>query len=239
MNIIKNKEPKLLMPSFSVDTQLSKKLNEYDITRLMNKSNFSLFLGKAGSGKTSLMTSFLKTPALFKKVYHNVFLFMPSNSRNSMKDNFFDKNIPEDQIFDNVSYEDLLSVYDIAKENALENFNTLIIFDDTQKYFKEKSIEKLLLHIINNRRHARISIWLCCQNYITIPRTIRQGLTDLFIFKINKTEMENIFNEQIEQFKDNFMNIMKNVYDKPHTFLYINTNSQRLFKNWDEIIIKE
>jgi len=51
--------------------------------------------------------------------------------------------------------------------------------------------------------------------------------------------MENIFNEQVEQFKDNFMNIMKNVYDKPHTFLYINTNSQRLFKNWDEIIIKE
>ena len=239
MNIIKNKEPKLLMPSFSVDTELDKKLNEYEITKLMNKSNFSLFLGKAGSGKTSLMTSFLKTPKLFKKVYHNVFLFMPSNSRNSMNDNFFDKNIPEDQIFNDVVYEDLLSVYNIAKENALENFNTLIIFDDTQKYFKEKSIEKLLLHIINNRRHARISIWLCCQNYITIPRTIRQGLTDLFIFKINKTEMENIFNEQVEQFKDKFMNIMKNVYDKPHSFLYINTNSQRLFSNWNEIIIKE
>ena len=50
MNIIKNKEPKLLMPSFSVDTELDKKLNEYEITKLMNKSNFSLFLGKAGSG---------------------------------------------------------------------------------------------------------------------------------------------------------------------------------------------
>ena len=33
--------------------------------------------------------------------------------------------------------------------------------------------------------------------------------------------MENIFNEQVEQFKDKFMNIMKNVYDKPHSFLYI------------------
>ena len=135
MNIIKNKEPKLLMPSFSVDTELSKKLNEYDITRLMNKSNFSLFLGKAGSGKTSLMTSFLKTPALFKKVYHNVFLFMPSNSRNSMKDNFFDKRIPEDQIFDDVNNDDLLDTYETAKSNALENCNTLIIFDDVQKFF--------------------------------------------------------------------------------------------------------
>jgi hypothetical protein len=35
------------------------------------------------------------------------------------------------------------------------------------------------------------------------------------------------------------MKIMKNVYDMPHTFLFINTNSQRLFKNWDEIILIE
>jgi hypothetical protein len=68
---------------------------------------------------------------------------------------------------------------------------------------------------------------------------IRQGLTDLFVFKINKTEMENIFIEHVEQYKEDFMNIMKNVYNEPHNFLYLNTNSQRLFKNWDEIILKE
>ena len=193
MNIIKNKEPKLLMPSFSVDTELDKKLNEYEITKLMNKSNFTLFLGRAGSGKTSLMTSFLKTKQLFKKVYHTIFLFMPSNSRSSLKDNFFDKNISEDQIFDDVNNDDLLDTYETAKSNALENCNTLIIFDDVQKFFKEKDIQKLLLHMINNRRHARLSIWLCCQNYFQIPKQIRAGLTDLFIFKVNKSELENIF----------------------------------------------
>ena len=77
MNIKINKEPKLKLPTFSVDNQLDKKLNEYEISSLMNKSNFTLFLGKAGSGKTSLLVSFLNTPALFKKVYHNIFLFMP------------------------------------------------------------------------------------------------------------------------------------------------------------------
>jgi chromosomal replication initiation ATPase DnaA len=91
---------------------------------------------------------------------------MPPNSRSSLKDNFFDKNLPKEQIFDDVSYDDLLDTYEIAKDNALENCNTLIIFDDVQKFFKEKDIQKLLLHMINNRRHARISIWLCCQNYI-------------------------------------------------------------------------
>jgi hypothetical protein len=68
---------------------------------------------------------------------------------------------------------------------------------------------------------------------------VRQGLTDLFVFKINKTEMENIFLEQVEQYRDQFMKIMKNCYTESHNFLYINTNSQRMFCNWNEILIEE
>ena len=121
MNIIKNPIPKLKMPTFSVDTKLDKKLDDYEITSLMNKSNYSLFLGKAGSGKTSLLISLLNTPSLFKYVYDDVFVFMPSNSRASIKDNFFDENIPETNIYDDVSYDDLEEVYEIAKRNALKN----------------------------------------------------------------------------------------------------------------------
>ena len=164
---------------------------------------------------------------------------MPSNSRNSINGNYFDKNISEDQIFDDVNDDDLLETYETAKSNALENCNTLIIFDDVQKFFKEKEIQKLLLHMINNRRHARLSIWLCCQNYYQIPKQIRAGLTDLFIFKVSKSELENIFLDQVEQFKDDFMKIMKMVYNEPHNFLYINTNTQRIFFNWNEILIND
>ena len=237
MKIYKNKKPKLKLPTFTVDGELSKKLNDYEITKLMNKSNVSLFLGKAGSGKTSLMTSFLKTPELFYRVYHNIYLFMPPNSRASLKDNFFDKRIPEEQIYDTFDYENLDEVFNIIQSNADENYLSLIIFDDVQKYLKDNAIQKLLLNIINNRRHLKTSLFFCCQNYISIPRMIRQGLTDLFVFKINKTEMENIFLEQFEQYKDDFTKIMKLCYNEPHNFLYINTNSQRLFQNWDEIII--
>ena len=237
MKIYKNKKPKLKLPTFTVDGELSKKLNDYEITKLMNKSNVSLFLGKAGSGKTSLMTSFLKTPELFYRVYHNIYLFMPPNSRASLKDNFFDKRIPEEQIYDTLDYENLDEVFNIIQSNADENYLSLIIFDDVQKYLKDNAIQKLLLNIINNRRHLKTSLFFCCQNYISIPRMIRQGLTDIFVFKINKTEMENIFLEQFEQYKDDFTKIMKLCYNEPHNFLYINTNSQRLFQNWDEIII--
>jgi len=233
-----NSVPNLKLPKFNVDTELDDKLNDYDITRLMNKSNFTTFLGKAGSGKSSLLISFLKTSALFKRVYSSILLFMPPNSRASIKDSFFDKYLPEDQIYDEVNLENLKEVYDIAQSNAKDGENTLIIFDDVQKYFKGEN-EKLLLHMINNRRHARLSIWFAVQTYNSIPRQVRQGITDMFVFKINKTEMENIFSEQIEQHKDLFIEILKFIFRKSHDFMYINTNSQRIFSNWDELLIND
>jgi len=240
MNIIikKNIAPILKIPKFSVDTELDEKLNNFELTKLLNKSNFTLFLGKAGSGKSSLLISFLQTNSLFKRVYNNIFLFMPSNSRSSIKNGFFDKNIPEENIFDDVTIENLQKVYNEAQEYALENYNTLIIFDDVQKYFKGEN-EKLLLHIINNRRHARLSIWVACQTFNSIPKQVRQGLTNLFIFKVNKNEMENIFIEMVEQHKKFFLDITNYVFDKEHNFLFLDTNSQRLFKNFDELFIKE
>ena len=49
--------------------------------------------------------------------------------------------------------------------------------------------------------------------------------------------MENIFNEMVEQHKKLFQDILHFVFDKPHNFLFLDTNSQRLFKNWNEIIL--
>jgi hypothetical protein len=52
-------------------------------------------------------------------------------------------------IFDNVEYDDLEEVYLTCQMNAEENKSSLSIFDDVQLFFKQKEIQKLLLHIIN------------------------------------------------------------------------------------------
>lgn len=239
IDIIHNKAPKLKLPTFSVDGELSEKLNDYEITKLMNKSNFTLFLGKPGSGKTSQIVAFLNTPSLFKSVYHNVFLFMGKNSRDSIKDSFFDKEIPPECIFDELTFDNLDSVYEKIKEDSEEGYKSLIIMDDVQRSMKEVDVQKLLLHMVNNRRHLGLSVWLANQNYISIPRSVRMVLTDLFVWKVNKKEMENIFNEVVEMHKDKFMDIMKYLYNESHSFMYINTNSQRIFSNFDEIKITE
>lgn len=236
IEIIKNKKPTLNLPKFNVDTELHKRLNDYEITKLMNKSNLTLFLGRAGSGKTSLMTAFLKTPHLFKKVFHQIFVWMPSSSRSSMKDSFFDKYLPPTQLFNELTEENLESAYNEAKENKDEGYRTLFIFDDVQKYLKG-DCEKLILHIINNRRHAMLNLFFCCQNYYSIPKLVRSGITDLFIFKVSKKEMESIFEEQVETHKNKFLEILKHCYLEPHSFMYINSNSQRIFSNWNEIKI--
>lgn len=235
ISIKTNKSPLLHKPSFTVDNKLSDKLDNIEVFNLMNKSHFSLFLGKAGSGKSSLCISFLNSKEAFKKVFHNIFLFCPPNSRASIKNDFWGSNLPPENIYDDLNLNNLQEVYQIAETEASEGFKTLIVLDDVQKYLKG-DCEKFLLHMVNNRRHAKLSIWLCCQTYKSIPLQVRQALTDLFVFKVNKNEMKNIFDEQVEMFKDKFDLILNKIFKKPHSHLYINSNSQRFFDNWDEII---
>lgn len=236
ISIIKNKKPELKMPKFNVDGELHKNLNEYPLTSTLNKSNFTLFLGKAGQGKSSLAISLFQK-GLFKGVYHNIFLFCPPNSRASIKNDFWGENLPEEQIYDELNLENLQNVYDLAQEDAVEGFKSLIILDDVQKYLKDVDIQKLLLHIVNNRRHALTSVWVLAQNYFQIPKQVREALTNAFIFKVSKVEFINIFSELIEKEKSVFQEIIeKYAYKEPHSFVFLDTNSGRLFSNWDEII---
>jgi len=239
ISIQHNEAPPLKRPTFLVDGKLHNKLDDYEITKLMNRSNFTLFLGVAGSGKTSMIISLLKTPELFKRVYNSIYLFMGKNSRDSIKGNFFDRKISAEDIFDELTIEYLDEVYNRIQEDAEKGYRSLIIMDDVQKQLKDNEVQKQLLHIVNNRRHLKTSIWCANQNYINLPRSVRMGLTDIFVWKVNKREMENIFAEQIEQHKDKFQGVLKLLYKKPHDFFYLNTNTQRMFNNWDEIIIQD
>ena len=235
--IKQNKEPQLKKPVFLVDGKLDDKLDEYEITKLMNKSNFTLFCSKSGGGKTTMIVSFLNTSHLFKKVYHTIYLFMGKNSRDSIKGSFFDKNISEEQIYDELNVENLNDVYEKVKEDAKEDYRSLIIFDDVQKQLKDKDVEKQLLHMVNNRRHLKLSLWLANQNYFALPKQVRFGLTDIFLFNVSKKELENINDEQLELPKDVFNSVVKMCFNQPHDFMYINPNTERIFSNWDEIII--
>lgn len=235
--IVENTIPNMKKPTFNVDKILHEKLNEYPLTSTLNKSFILALLGKPGSGKSSFLISLLQSKNLFKKIFENIIIFIPPNSRNSVNNNFWEKNLPPENIYDELTLETLTEAYERCKENAKEGYKSLLVFDDVQKDFKGEC-EKLLLDIFNNRRHVLTSIIICIQSYKSLSYKCRASLTNLIIFKVNKTQMSDIFDEQIEMMKPIFEKVLNVAYKKPHEFITIDTNTQRLFLNWNEILIK-
>ena len=241
MRLLIHNKPKLKMPEFKVDEPLSKHLEDDPLLSNMNKSFCCGLIGKAGSGKTSLMVSFLQTPKKFKKVFNKIYVFMPNSSRNSMKNNIFDV-LPEDQLFEGVSYEILSEVYERLLESTEDNHKSLLVFDDVQSYLKNKEVEVNLLHIIANRRHLRCSFFIIAQNYNKIPKNIRQSFTDIFLFNVGKEEYINIYEENINLSKDDFSKVLTEYRSikktESNSFIYIH-DKDKIFINWNEIIEDE
>lgn len=239
IHIKKNSVPNLKKVKFNCDCQLSNKLNDYELTKLLNKSHFLSLIGKGGSGKSSMMISLLKSPEMFKNVFECIYVFIPPTSRASVDNQFWEKNLPEDQIYDDLTIENLEEVYEHVESNSENGNKSLIIFDDVQSKMKNNDIRKLILHLNNNKRHLKLSMWVLLQNYTKLDKQIRMNITDLIVFKISKPEMKNLYEEHIELDQNTFIEVQSILFKKQYDFFYLNTNSQRMFINWNEIIIDE
>jgi hypothetical protein len=210
-------------------------LEKFELTKFLNVHSTNLLIGKPKSGKTSLLYSFFQSKELFRRVYHNVYLFQPNHSRTSMNDDIFGT-LPEEQKYDELTYENLKNVMNNIK-NEESKYNNCIIFDDMGSYLKNNETMTLFKDLVFNRRHYHTSIFFLVQTFYSVPREIRRLFSNLFVFRTSKEELENIFTELIEKKKDIIPEISKLVYDKPYQYLFINTDTQRLFKCFDEILI--
>jgi hypothetical protein len=234
ISIKRNKKPNLPVCEMICDRQLHNKLNKYDLTKFLNCHSTNLIVGRPASGKTNLIFQLMKS--IMNKCFDKIFIFQPEKSRHSMKDKLFDQ-LPDDQKFDKLTVENLEYIKDeIANDD--EDNNYCIIFDDQGAYLKNNETKKILKEFIMNRRHLHISIFFICQTYLSVEKDIRKLFSNAFIFRCAKHEMETIADELIEQNKEHINDIVKIVYDKPYEYLFINTDSQRLFKGFDEIIIE-
>ena len=116
------------------DGGLEPKLNLYDVTKFMNEHSTNSFLGRPRSGKTSFLYSIFKQKKLFAKVFHNIFIFQPSASRASMKDQLFHQQ-PDNQLFEDLSYDNSSKCIERIK-NAPSEENNCIISDDMTAHLK-------------------------------------------------------------------------------------------------------
>ena len=236
IQIKKNKELKLERPIFTCDDGINPNLNNYPMLSHFNKYNFTGVIGKPGSGKTSLIMSWLTSKKIFKKMFHHVLVVMPSSSIHSMKKNPF-KNHDEDKMFEELNLDTISTIYNKLEESSAEKHSTLLILDDIGASLKNNSIKNILRKIIYNRRHLKVSIIVLLQSFMSLEKEIRKLFNNVIMFKPSKVEFENLFEELFETNKDLALDIMNVAYEKPHDYLVLNVDSQKMYKGFDEIEI--
>ena len=229
-----NSKPNISKICFECDNELHKKLNEFELSKdFLNRSNTTVFIGRQGSGKTSLLINFVKV--LYKKDFHYVYCVMPHSSRKSLKNNIFDKHLPEDQIYEELNEETIRDIYDKLRQNSENGYRGLVIYDDVQK----SSVLLSLKNIIANQRHLKVVNLILVQNYFALDKSLRELINNIIMFKLNKTQTEIIFIENVEQAKDKFEEIRNFVYNEPYKWMFINVPTNRIFKEFDEIIYED
>jgi len=125
------------------------------------------------------------------------------------------------------------------EQDAADKVNSCIIFDDVTAELKNKATLQLFKQLAFNRRHLRLSMYFLVQTWFSVPKELRRLWSNIFVFKVSKNEMGNIWSEIIEHADEYMAPVMKMVYNEPFKFLFINTDSQRLFNGWDELLLED
>jgi len=195
---------------------------------------FMLIAGKPASGKTSLILNLIaKNNRCYNKKFDKIYIFSPSLT--TIKDSPFD-DIPEDQIFNELSVEKLLEVQEEIKDSGEK---ILFILDDVVNDMKLKGVQVELTKMLMNRRHlagagGSTAFITTTQVYNKIPAPIRKTATQVVLYSTkNKTEINTIFDELILIPKEDFYSILRYCFDKRHNFIYIDVN-----KSYDKMFHK-
>lgn len=238
IRIKENDKPKLPKCDMNCDGELHDKLNKYDLTSFLNCHSMNLLVGKPKSGKTSLLHSLFQHKQLLRYCYSKIYLFQPAQSGASITNSIFDT-LPNDQRYGELTYENLLEVKEKIDSDSENNISSCIIFDDVTADLKNKNTMQLFKLLAFNRRHLRLSMYFLVQTWASVTKEIRRLWTNMFIFKVSKNEMISIFEELIEHPVTYVNPILKIVYKEPFQYLFINTDSQRMFHGFDELILPD
>ena len=227
-------------PDFVCDYKLTEYLNDYPQFSFMNVFNTTAIIGRPASGKTSMLISILSQKdkgRVYYKCFDFVYVIMPTQSRNSLKNNIFEKHHP-DRLFDDLTHENLQKIYNEVEKNSLEKKTSLVIYDDVGSNLKDGNIQRLLKKMSFNRRHLKLCQIFLIQSWLSTPLTIRKLYSNIILFKPVRNEFETIANECLEQDKD-VVSALLELYENPHDYLFINVATQRIFFNQDEVFIEE
>ena len=188
-------------------------------------------VGRPGSGKSLYLESMIKHNYNIKSkqtCWDRIFYMCPETSQGSYEDSFVE-DMDDDDVYDTLTYNTLLEVYEKAQEISGEGTKkkprfSLLILDDLATELKDKAVARLLLLMLRNYRHIGLSIIICSQNYMALHNQHRQIIRQLVQFDTGSIlEQEKLYEEWLShipkrEFYDVFWPFM---FDKKYEFMGI------------------
>ena len=232
-------KPNLKKVKMLVDKVIDEKILKYPMPAdVFSKTSFNIILGKMGSGKTSLITNFVKT--IFKKAFEHIYVFIPTGSRRSIENDIFGKQLPPDDLYDTLTEEGLDEVIEKLEENSENEENSLLIIDDFQAALKQPDIQMRLQKIVTRMRHMRCSIFILQQNFQKLPKFLRELVTNVITFNIGKSQLNKLFDETVQIDKDKYQALVDLAFKEKNDYIIINVNGNRnIYKGFDRIVFDE
>jgi KaiC/GvpD/RAD55 family RecA-like ATPase len=214
-----------------------KKIHDQIVSPLPDRPFFMAIIGSAGTGKTSMLVNLLSSKQAYRKAFHHVHVVMPSHSVASLKRNIF-KN--HDRMYDDLDWGTLDGIREAVRSSAEGEKSSLLVLDDVTAALKDNEIQRVLRDLIYNRRHYRLSIIILVQSYNAMPLSIRKTLSHFLFYKPrNKKEAAAIFEELTTMPREEADEMMRFVFDPPYAFMFADTGTGELYKNFDRIGIHD
>ena len=217
----------------------------------LSKTPFTMYVvGRPGSGKSLFIESMIKHNYNVKSnqtCWDRIFYMCPTASQDSYEDSFVG-DMDESDIYDKLTYDTLLDVYEEAKEVAAEGTKkksrfSLLVIDDMSTELKDKQVKRLLLLMLRNFRHIGLSIIICSQNYMALDSMHRQIIRQLVQFDTGSViEKERLWVEFFSHIpKQTFFTIFWDyIFDEKYRFLMCDrTKSFAMHKTFKPITIVE
>ena len=235
--IIEKQNPiKLQRPTVVIDTVLEPKPK----TPLPYKNGFAIaIVGSPGSGKSSVMFSLIKSKDGYRKRFHKIISVIPQSSLASLKSNPL-KDIPEEQQFGDLTFENLEDIVEMVEENREDGLLTLLLLDDVSAELQDPLILKAMMRLFLNRRHLQLSIIAIAHSLTgkgALPYTVRKNLSHLILFKLSSS-LDILNRDFLHMPKVKFKELTDYVYTSSHDHLMIELNTNKLYKNFNALTLK-
>jgi len=228
-------KPNLKRVKMTCDDCIDEKLKKYPMCDdLWSNTSFNVILGKMGQGKTSLVTNLIKT--VFKRCFHHIIVFIPTTSRESIENDIYGKQLPVEDLYDDLTEETLAEVMDKLEENSSNGEFTLLLIDDFQAALKNPNIINILQKIVTRMRHLRTSIFILQQNFQKLSKFLRELVTNVITFNVGKSQLDKLFDEIVQLDKNKYQSLIDLAFQNKNDWIAINVNGSRnIYRMFDKI----